>query len=74
MKMKWWGWIGIAIAFWPVVNTRDYLTGYFGSFIFDSSKDGMFQIGIGIQMLAVMIPALVGRLAAALMIWISARE
>jgi hypothetical protein len=73
VKMKWWGWLGIAVAFWPVSNSSDYLIGAFMNSL-AAEGDGLSQIGRGIQMFAVMLPMLVGRLAAALMIWVSARE
>lgn len=72
VKMKWWGWLGIAVAFWPVSNSADYLIGAFLGLT--TEADGLSQIGRGIQMVAVMLPMVIGRLAAALMIWVSARE
>ena len=70
--MKWWGWIGIAIAFGPVSNSAGYLVGFVDAL--STNTDGSVDIGKGIQMFAMMIPRVVGRLAAALMIWIAARE
>jgi hypothetical protein len=67
MKMRWWGWIGVAIALWSA-------QAIWGNTVAITSPEashgqGLSEIGKGIQMLAVTLP----RLLAAWMIWTSAR-